>query len=95
MATGSTTHTYVVTTATAVQGIATIIGTVDSIPSTGAIPVTVTINLADLVYANSTGGIAAVKNLVAPVMLQVAITNGLPLPVAAAVVQLPTGTFTQ
>jgi hypothetical protein len=92
---GSATHVYVVSTATAIGDVATISGTVDTVPSTGPIPVTITMNLSALIQANTQGGIAAVKNLVAPQMLAAAIANGLPAVAPAAVTQLPTGTFTQ
>jgi hypothetical protein len=95
MANGSTTHVYVVSSATAVGDVATIIGTVDTVPSSGPIAVTITMSLSALTQANSSGGITAVKNLVAPQMLQAALANGLPALAPAAVTQLPTGTFTQ
>jgi hypothetical protein len=84
-------HTYVVTSATYVPGPAdpqvTVIGTVDGIP------VTVTLWLSAVVAANTAGGITAVKNLVAPLMLAQALIVSPPAPTAP--VQLPTGTFTQ
>lgn len=95
---GSTTHTYVVTSATAVGDVATIVGTVDTVPSSaplGPVAVSIQMNLSALVEANSSGGITAVKNLVAPQMLAAAIANGLPAVAPAAITQLPTGTFTQ
>jgi hypothetical protein len=89
------THTYVVSSATAVGDIATIVATVDNVPTTGPIPVTITMNLSAIIQANTQGGIAAVKNLVAPQLLAAAIANGLPTAAPPAVTQLPTGTFTQ
>lgn len=84
-------NTYVVTSASYIPNIpdpeVTIIGSVN------AIPVTVQIWLSAIVGANTAGGLTAVKNLVAPVMLAQSIINSPPAPVAP--VQLPTGTFTQ
>lgn len=88
-------HVYVVTSAVAVGDVATIVGTVDTVPSTGPIPVTVIMNLSALEQANTSGGLTAVKNLVAPAMLTAAIANGLPNPNQATITQLPTGSFTQ
>jgi hypothetical protein len=92
---GSATHVYVVSQATAVGDVATIIGTVDTVPSSGPIAVTIQMNLSAIVQANTSGGITAVKNLVAPQMLAAAIGAGLPAVAAPSVTQLPTGTFTQ
>ena len=82
-------HTYVVLSATYMPGPAdpqvTVVGTVD-----GA-DVTVQIWLSAIQQANQKGGLTAVKNLVAPIMLAQAIANIPPAPVAP--VQLPTGTF--
>ena len=85
-------HTYVVTSATYIPGSAldpqvTIVGTVDGVD------VTVNLWLSSIQQANTAGGITAVKNLVAPVMLSQALINNPPPPQAPA--QLPTGTFTQ
>lgn len=81
-------HTYVVSSATYVPGPAdpqvTIVGTVDGTP------VTCSTWLSAIQQANRSGGITAVKNLVAPIMLA-----ALPPPPPAASVELPTGTFTQ
>ena len=61
----------------------TIVGTVNGVPVTVQIPLSVLAN------AQLAGGITAVKNVVAPVMLAaVPVTPVLPT-------QLPTGTFTQ
>lgn len=92
---GSATHVYVVSTATAIGDVATISGTVDTIPSSGPVAVTITMNLSALIQANTSGGITAVKNLVAPQMLAASIVNGLPAVPPPNVTQLPTGTFTQ
>lgn len=89
------THTYVVSNAYAVGDVATIVGTVDTVPSTGPIAVQIEMNLSAITQANTSGGITAVKNLVAPQMLAAAIASGLPNPNQAIVTQLPTGTFTQ
>jgi len=88
------THTYVVSSASAVGDVATIIGTVDNIPSTGPVPVSIIMNLSAIQQANTQGGIAAVKALVAPQLLAAAIANGLPTGPPPVVTQLPTGTFT-
>lgn len=85
-------HVYVVLSATYIPGSApdptvTIVGTVD-----GA-DVTITLYLSSVQQANAAGGITAVKNLVAPIMLSQAVINNPPPPQAPA--QLPTGTFTQ
>lgn len=84
-------NTYVVSSATYLPTIpdppVTIVGTVNGIP------VTVQIWLSAITAANTAGGITAVKNLVAPVMLSASIVVSPPAPVAP--VQLPTGTFTQ
>jgi hypothetical protein len=81
-------RTYVVSSATYVPGpadpLVTIVGTVD-----GA-AVTVTVWLSAMQQAKQLGGIQAVKNLIAPLMLA-----ALPPPPPAASVELPTGTFTQ
>jgi hypothetical protein len=89
------THTYVVSSASAVGDVATIIGTVDTVPSTGPIAVQINMNYSALTQANASGGLTAVKNLVAPQMLQAALAAGLPAPAPPTVTQLPTGTFTQ
>ncbi|MBZ5700257.1 MAG: hypothetical protein LAN84_00260 [Acidobacteriia bacterium] len=86
-------HTYVVTSATYTPGVpgpdpqVTIVGSVDGVA------VTVQIWLSAIVQANLAGGLAAVKNLIAPVMLAQMQVNSPPPP--AQPVQLPTGTFTQ
>jgi len=84
-------HTHVVSSATYMPGPAdpqvTIVGTVDGID------VTVQIWLSAIQQAQQKGGLTAVKNLVAPIMLAQSIVNQPPAPVAP--VQLPTGTFTQ
>ena len=88
------THTYVVTQATAVGDVATITGTVDSIPSTGPISVSITMNYSAIKQAQAVS-IATLEALVAPNMLAAAIQNGLPNPTPpATVTQLPAGTFT-
>lgn len=91
----SATHLYVVSSATAVGDVATITGTVDSVPTTGPIPVTITMNLSAITAANTQGGITAIKNLVAPQMLAAAINGGLPTTAPPVITQLPTGSFTQ
>jgi len=88
-------HVYSVQSATAVGDIATISGTVDNVPSTGPVAVQIIMSLSALTQANSGGGITAVKNLVAPQMLQAAYNAGLSQPAPATVTTLPTGTFTQ
>jgi len=86
-------HTYIVSSATYIPGVpgpdpqVTIVGSVDGVA------VTVQVWLSAIQQANSSGGITAVKNLVAPIMLAQAAVNTPPAPVAP--VQLPTGTFTQ
>jgi hypothetical protein len=92
---GSATHVYVVSQATAIGDVATIVGTVDTVPSSGPVPVTVQLSLSAILQANTANGITAVKNLVAPVMLAAALGAGLPALANTAVTQLPTGTFTQ
>jgi hypothetical protein len=81
-------HVYVVSSATYVPGPAdpqvTIAGTVDGVA------VTVQCWLSAMQQAKQFGGIAAVKNLIAPIMLA-----ALPPPPPTASVELPTGTFTQ
>ena len=86
-------HTYVVTSATYIPGVpgpdplVTVVGTVDGEA------VTVTLWLSAVQQAQASGGITAVKNLIAPIMLAQAVANTPPAPVAP--VQLPTGTFVQ
>ncbi len=85
-------HIYTVTSATYIPGsssdpLVTIVGQVDGID------IVVTIWLSAIQQANLLGGIAAVKNLVAPIMLAQAQANQPPAPQQP--VQLPTGTFTQ
>lgn len=86
-------HTYVVSSAQYVAGVpgpdplVTIVGSVDGIA------VTVTIWLSALAATNTAGGLTAVKNLVAPLMLAQSIANSPPALVAPT--QLPTGTFSQ
>lgn len=81
-------HIYVVSSSTYIPGPAdpqvTIVGTVDGVA------VTATCWLSALRQANQSGGVAAVKNLIAPIMFA-----ALPPPPPAAPVELPTGTFTQ
>jgi hypothetical protein len=60
---GSSTHAYVVSSATAVGDVATIIGTVDTVPSIGPIAITIQMNLSALTQANTQGGITAVTQL--------------------------------
>jgi len=85
-------HAYVVSSATYIPGSApdpqvTIVGTVDGIP------VTVQTWLSAVTAANTAGGLAAVKNLVSPLMLAQAGINSPPAPVQPA--QLPTGSWSQ
>lgn len=86
-------HTYVVSSAQYVAGVpgpdplVTIVGSVDGIA------VTVTIWLSALAAANAAGGLTAVKNVVAPLMLAQSVANSPPALVAPT--QLPTGTFSQ
>lgn len=87
-------HTYVVASATFIPnlpGIAdpqvTIVGAVDGVP------VTVQLWLSAIQAAHVAGGIVAVKNLVAPLMLAQATINNPPPPQAP--VELGTGTFVQ
>jgi hypothetical protein len=94
------THTYVVTQATAVNDVATIVGTVDTIPTSGhPVPVTVTMWLSAIVDAKNVS-MASLEALVGPVMLAAAQTTSgegitpLPPPAPATISQLPTGTFT-
>jgi len=86
------THNYVVTSATyapdsASDPIVTIVGTVDGID------VTVKIWLSAIDQIRAKGGLAAVKNLVSPFMLDQAIKNNPPVPIPP--VNLPTGSWTQ
>lgn len=80
-------NSYVVTSATYIPGSAdplvTVVGTVNGTA------VTVTLWLSAVIAANNAGGIAAVKNLVSPLMLA-AIPAA---PVAPA--NLPTGSWSQ
>jgi hypothetical protein len=88
------THTYVVSNATAVGDIATIIGNVDNIPSTGTVAINITMNYSAIKQAQAIS-IAALEALVGPQMLQAAQNNGLVNPTPPAqITQLPTGTFT-
>jgi hypothetical protein len=88
------THTYVVTSATAVGDIATIIGTVDNIPSTGPVAFNIQMNYSAIKQALAISN-AAVEALVAPQMLAAALNNGLVnFTPPAQLTQLPTGTFT-
>ncbi len=85
-------HTYTVSSATFIPNSApdpqvTIVGDVDGVG------VLVTTWLSAIQQANTAGGITAVKNLIAPLMLAQAIINNPPAPQAPA--QLPTGSFTQ
>jgi hypothetical protein len=85
-------NTYVVSSASYIAGSApdplvTIIGSVNGIA------VTVTVWLSALVQANTAGGLTAVKNLIAPIMLSQSAQNAPPAPTVPT--QLPTGTFTQ
>jgi len=86
-------NTYVVTSASYTVGIpgpdplVTVVGTVNSIP------VTITLWLSAIQQAEAAGGLTAVKNLVAPIMLAQSIINSPPAPTAPT--QLPTGTFSQ
>ncbi len=86
-------HVYVVSSATYIPGVpgpdplVTIVGTVDGID------VIVQVWLSSLQQAKQLGGLTAVKNLVAPIMLAQSIVNSPPTPTAP--VELPTGTFTQ
>lgn len=89
------THTYVVTSAVGALSVATVIGTVDTIPTTGPISVTVQVSLGDVLAVNASGGISALETFIAPVMLSAAIKNGLAVPAAVALTQLPTGSFSQ
>ena len=84
-------HTYVVTSATYTPGPSdpqvTVIGTVDSVP------VTVQIWLSVIDQAKQAGGLAAVKNLISPIMLNQMLINNPPAPTPP--VNLPTGTWSQ
>jgi hypothetical protein len=86
-------NTYTVTSASYIPGVpgpdplVNIIGTVNGVNAN------CTIWLSAVVAANQAGGLAAVKNLIAPLMLAAANANVPPAPVSP--VQLPTGTFTQ
>ncbi len=89
----SSTHAYVISSATGFNNVATVVGTVDNIPSTGPVAVTVQVSLGDVLVINANGGISALKAFIAPVMLSAAVKAGLSIPAAVAVTQLPTGTF--
>jgi hypothetical protein len=85
-------NTYVVTSASYIAGSSsdpqvTIVGTVN-----GA-PVTVQVWLSAVEQANTAGGLTAVKNLIAPIMLAASQIVAPPPPTAPT--QLPTGTFSQ
>jgi hypothetical protein len=86
-------HVYVVTSSTYVLGVpgpdplVTVVGSVDGIP------VTVQVWLSALAAALAQGGVAAVKNYIAPIMLAQSVSNSPPVQVTPT--QLPTGTFTQ
>jgi hypothetical protein len=88
------THTYDVTTASYVGDVCTIVGTVDTIPSTGPIAVTVVLNYSAVTQAWAIS-VANVEALVGRAMLNAAVANGLPNPnPPATATQLPTGSFT-
>lgn len=90
------THQYVVTNATAVGDVATVVGTVDTIPTSGSpIPVTITLWMSAINAAKTANGLAGMEALAGPVMLAAAqaIPNS-PIAPAPTVTQLPTGTFT-
>ena len=97
------THTYVAASVTTVQGITTIVGTVDTIPSTGPIPVTVQASYNEVI-AVYTSSIPLIELYVAALMVQTAITAisvvppaisppTLPVPTPVTLSQVPTGTF--
>jgi hypothetical protein len=80
-------NVYVVSSATYVPGVPDPQVTIQG--SVNGTPVTVSLWLSVLTAANAQGGLTAVKNVVAPIMLAA-------VPVApVAPVSLPTGTFTQ
>jgi polysaccharide biosynthesis protein PslG len=81
---GSVSHTYIISSALALGDNTAVVGSVDGIP------VQINISLSAINSANTTGGLAAVHNLVAPNMLAAAMP-----PVAIPVASLPSGSFTQ
>ena len=95
------TNAYVITSSTVNGNTATIVGTVDTIPSTGPIPVTVQCNYADLQAIYASGGSFLVETFVGALMVQAAITPNpltpkapvLSTPNATTLSQVPTGTF--
>ena len=98
------THTFVITSVTTAQNIATIVGSVDTIPSTGVIPVTCTTNYGDLIAVYTSGGLSLLETYTAALMVQAAITPlavippavappTLPVPAATTLAQFPGGTF--
>ena len=88
------THTYVVNPALAVGDTCYMTGTVDTIPSTGPIPFSITMSYSAIQQATLIS-YAALEALIAPNMLAAAVANGLPNPnPPVPVVQLPGGTFT-
>ena len=86
-------NNYVVTSATYVTGVPGPDPLVTIIGSVNTIPVTVTFWLSAITQANTSGGLAAVKNLVSPIMLAQSVINQPPAPVAPT--QLPTGSWSQ
>lgn len=85
---------YDVQSAMLTNGSVGIVGTVDTNPSTGPVAVSINVPFSALaaVFVNG-GGAAAVEAYIAPLMLGVAIANGLK-ETATVVTQLPTGSFT-
>jgi len=87
------THTYIVSSATSFDNLVTVVGTVDTIPSTGAVAIKIQFNLNDFVLLNASGGISSVESYAGALMLQAAIDAGLSTPEATTLSQIPTGTF--
>jgi hypothetical protein len=87
------THTYVITSATAQNGVATIVGTVDTIPSTGVIPVTLQASLGDILSIYASGGVPAQEAFISPLIISAAVKLGLPVPAPVALTQISAGSF--
>lgn len=73
-------HQYKIDRATSLNGVVMIIGSVNTIPPSKPVQVIVETDLATLQTASTSGGLAAVEAVVAPLMLAAAVLNGLPNP---------------
>lgn len=88
------THTYVTQSAVGYLNVATVTGTVDTIPPTGVIPVVVMCSLGDILAIQANGGNAGLEAFITPLMLSAAILKGLPVPAPATLTQIANGSFT-